>query len=55
MTQDERNKLYIARFFLDGKMTISKEADILDLRTFNTLLKLFFLLHCGFLLNHCFY
>lgn len=31
MTQDERNKLYVARCLLDGKMTISEAAEILSL------------------------
>ena len=31
MTQDERNKLYIARCLLEGKMTISEAAEILVL------------------------
>ncbi|HOV79852.1 MAG TPA: ISNCY family transposase [Bacillota bacterium] len=31
MTQDERNKLYVARYLLDGKMTISEAAEILGL------------------------
>lgn len=31
MTQDERNKLYVARCLIDGKMTISEAAEILNL------------------------
>ena len=31
MTQDERNKLYVARCLLDGKMNISEAAEILSL------------------------
>jgi len=31
MTQDERNKLYVARCLIDGKMTISEAAEILSL------------------------
>jgi len=31
MTQDERNKLYVARCLLDGKMTISEAAETLGL------------------------
>lgn len=31
MTQDERNKLYVARCLLDGKMTIKEAAEILSL------------------------
>lgn len=31
MTQNERNKLYIARCLLDGKMTISEAAEVLSL------------------------
>ena len=31
MTQDERNKLYIARCLIDGKMTISDAAEVLSL------------------------
>lgn len=31
MTQDERNKLYVARCLLDGKMTISEAAEVLSL------------------------
>lgn len=31
MTQDERNKLYIARCLLDGKMTIGEAAEVLGL------------------------
>lgn len=31
MTQNERNKLYIARCLLDGKMTIREAAEVLDL------------------------
>jgi len=28
MTQDERNKLYVARCLFDGKMTIKEAAEI---------------------------
>jgi len=31
MTQDERNKLYVARYLIDGKMSISEAAEVLDL------------------------
>ena len=31
MTQDERNKLYVARCLLDGKMTIREAAEVLGL------------------------
>ncbi|MDN5363177.1 MAG: hypothetical protein PWQ91_238, partial [Eubacteriales bacterium] len=31
MTQKERNKLYVARCLLDGKMTIKEAAEILGL------------------------
>jgi len=31
MTQDERNKLYVARCLIDGKMSISEAAEVLDL------------------------
>jgi len=31
MTQDDRNKLYVARSLIDGKMTISEAAEILSL------------------------
>ncbi|WP_461570143.1 helix-turn-helix domain-containing protein, partial [Thermincola ferriacetica] len=31
MTQDERNKLYMARCLIDGKMTIREAAEILSL------------------------
>jgi len=31
MTQNERNKLYVARCLLDGKMTISEAAETLGL------------------------